>query len=299
MHVKRTLTRQVYYHTPARDRRGVFHSVFNGGRMCIPPGYPLQSWSQPGHDLMLSIAGSGIIQAGGRTFRIAPHDLVWSDNNQVDIVWPERPDWWEFCWVRVDSAHLDTVSQLLDVRNGPIFTPSGDDRLDEVFGRMLSLLHDRPVTLEPALHAAIGSIVASAFDARAGTGSAKDEPRLPSLAPAILDVLDIMRADYARAWKVRELADRAGCSEPQFFRLFRRVTGSTPTDWLRHERINHAKRRLAETRDQIRLIGDAVGYRDPYYFSRDFRQLVGVSPRQYRLAEHARQPRIGSDAEAD
>jgi AraC-like DNA-binding protein len=56
-------------------------------------------------------------------------------------------------------------------------------------------------------------------------------------------------------------------------------------DWLRRERINRAKRRLGEGEDRIRAIAAELGYGDPFYFSRDFKKLTGLSPRRYREQE--------------
>jgi two-component system response regulator YesN len=53
--------------------------------------------------------------------------------------------------------------------------------------------------------------------------------------------------------------------------------------YLRDLRIAQA-RRLLESRPslEIKQIGEGVGYPDPGYFSRVFKQAVGVSPLEYR-----------------
>ena len=63
------------------------------------------------------------------------------------------------------------------------------------------------------------------------------------------------------------------------------ATGSTPLDWLRRERISEAKRRLSQSKEPIRVIAEELGYGDQFYFSRDFKKLVGLSPRHYRRQE--------------
>jgi YesN/AraC family two-component response regulator len=47
-------------------------------------------------------------------------------------------------------------------------------------------------------------------------------------------------------------------------------------------RIRYACRLLDTTTLTVREVGYRVGYEDPYYFSRMFRKLMGLSPRQYR-----------------
>jgi len=84
---------------------------------------------------------------------------------------------------------------------------------------------------------------------------------------------------------VEQMASLAGLSVPHFFRCFQKATGTTPIRFLRQERISQAKRRLLESRDSIKEIAEQVGYSDPFYFSRDFKQHTGTSPAQFRKRE--------------
>jgi AraC-like DNA-binding protein len=67
-----------------------------------------------------------------------------------------------------------------------------------------------------------------------------------------------------------------------FASLFRHQTGMAPIEYFIHLRIRGACRLLDTTTLTVREIGYRVGYEDPYYFSRMFRKLMGLSPRQYR-----------------
>ncbi|WP_407704971.1 helix-turn-helix domain-containing protein [Thalassotalea hakodatensis] len=39
---------------------------------------------------------------------------------------------------------------------------------------------------------------------------------------------------------------------------------------------------LDNTTETIKQIGESLGYSDPYYFSRLFKKVVGMSPKRYR-----------------
>jgi len=81
-----------------------------------------------------------------------------------------------------------------------------------------------------------------------------------------------------RPWRVHDLATLSGMSEAHFFRRFRRATGSSPIDFLRRERINHARCRLLQSNDLVKEIAEQVGYNDPFFFSRDFKRYTGLAP---------------------
>ena len=74
-------------------------------------------------------------------------------------------------------------------------------------------------------------------------------------------------------------------SASHFSRVFKAALGTSPIGWLRRERISQAKRRLAETGDDIKQIAEQVGYGDRFYFSKDFKQLAGLTPREFRRRE--------------
>jgi len=139
----------------------------------------------------------------------------------------------------------------------------------------------RPLALDAMLNAAVSEIVATLFESR------QAEP-LESLggfievAADVREALTKMALYPNRPWRVADLAQLCRLSEPHFYRRFKQATGSTPIDWLRRERINHARRRLLESDDPVKQIAEQVGYNDPFFFSRDFKRYTGVAPKNYR-----------------
>ena len=81
-----------------------------------------------------------------------------------------------------------------------------------------------------------------------------------------------------------ELARSAGLSPYHFLRIFKRVTGVTPHQWLLRARLNEAAQLLATSRRSVTDIAFDVGFDDLSNFMRSFRAEFGLSPRRYRLA---------------
>ncbi|WP_320669008.1 helix-turn-helix transcriptional regulator [Patulibacter defluvii] len=82
--------------------------------------------------------------------------------------------------------------------------------------------------------------------------------------------------------RVSQLAALAHMSEGAFRAAFARATGSSPRRYLEQRRMAQAARALVESDRTVAEIARAVGYDDPYHFSRAFRRVHGVSPRGYR-----------------
>ena len=77
--------------------------------------------------------------------------------------------------------------------------------------------------------------------------------------------------------------EKTGYSEGYFRRVFRATAGRPPQAQLNHMRIEYAKTQFRIFRDMssIKRIGLESGFRDPYYFSRVFKQHEGISPTQF------------------
>ena len=66
-------------------------------------------------------------------------------------------------------------------------------------------------------------------------------------------------------------------------RAFRQLVGVPPMKYLEQVRMGQAERMLLNTALSVQEIAQAVGYPDPYYFSRAFRRVTGQSPSGYRI----------------
>ena len=77
-------------------------------------------------------------------------------------------------------------------------------------------------------------------------------------------------------------ARQAGLSAFHFLRLFARVLGVTPHQYLLRSRLRRAARLLADGASSITGVALDVGFADLSNFVRTFRRAAGVSPREFR-----------------
>ena len=92
---------------------------------------------------------------------------------------------------------------------------------------------------------------------------------------------DLMLQHYHQPLELAELASAAGFSRYHFIRIFQRVYGLTPRQYLKDLRLAKARERLQQGQP-VSVVCDAVGYLSLPTFSRAFKQGYGVSPRQYQ-----------------
>ncbi|TMV48603.1 AraC family transcriptional regulator [Paenibacillus mesophilus] len=79
-------------------------------------------------------------------------------------------------------------------------------------------------------------------------------------------------------------------------RAFKQETGVTPIQYLNSLRLSAAISYLANTDMGIERIAEATGFNSIHYFSRLFKQKVGISPRQWRTEQKDKASRSGFDS---
>jgi transcriptional regulator GlxA family with amidase domain len=87
--------------------------------------------------------------------------------------------------------------------------------------------------------------------------------------------------------KLRDIAQRAACSERTLLRWFRRHFGTTPQQWLLQQRVAAAQRLLETTELSIEQIAAQTGFSTSTNLRRHFSAKLGTSPRAYRTAFRA------------
>lgn len=80
---------------------------------------------------------------------------------------------------------------------------------------------------------------------------------------------------------VRYLAELCGISEVYLRRLFLRVFGVSPKEYIVKKRIEYAKSLLRSGDFSVSAVAALCGYSEPCHFSREFTRRVGVAPSQY------------------
>ncbi|MBJ6362553.1 helix-turn-helix domain-containing protein [Paenibacillus sp. GCM10012307] len=108
---------------------------------------------------------------------------------------------------------------------------------------------------------------------------------------AVIRTIDELHGDITRNMSIKLLAEQANMGSRQYTYLFKELTGVTPSDYVTELRINQAKTQLLSSNDQVSTIARNAGFQDVYYFSRRFKQMVGLSPKHF-ISERRRELRV-------
>jgi AraC-like DNA-binding protein len=99
-------------------------------------------------------------------------------------------------------------------------------------------------------------------------------------------VRDLLHASYPDRVTADRLAEVAGRSRFQVYRLFRSRYGLPPSDYLRQLRLSAARRALAAG-EPVAAVAAATGFADQAHLTRWFRRAYGVTPAVYQRGQPA------------
>lgn len=90
----------------------------------------------------------------------------------------------------------------------------------------------------------------------------------------------LLTRNFEPSYLIRDAAREMGCSETHFRRQFTRKVGMSPSEYQLRQRLSHAAGLLRT--HTVQETAYKVGYTDPFVFSRQFKKLFGVPPRDFR-----------------
>jgi AraC family transcriptional regulator of arabinose operon len=181
---------------------------------------------------------------------------------------------WSHSWVHCDGPEVGAILRRAKIGlNRPI--QLGDPfRIDNA----LYNIHEELSVTSPdgfIIRNALENLVREAARGRDGRG----RPRPPEGLEASRQAINLR---YQEPITLRELAAIAGLSQAHFCQQFHKYFGAPPITFLIQRRLTTAASLLHGTRLRVGEIGRLVGYEDPYYFSKHFKNHLGYSPLEYR-----------------
>lgn len=96
-------------------------------------------------------------------------------------------------------------------------------------------------------------------------------------------VADYVALHPEEKFNPEKMARIVGLSKQRFSSLFKMHMGKTPMEYVKELKLSTAARKLLASMESINDIAYSVGYEDPNYFIREFKNAFGYTPHQYRL----------------
>ncbi len=108
------------------------------------------------------------------------------------------------------------------------------------------------------------------------------EPQSLKHTDVVATIKEYILANFDRKLTLEDIARQVYLSNSYVSSIFKKETGVSVVDYANQIRIDRSKRLLIETDFSISFISSRCGFDDQSYFTRMFKKLVGMSPRNYR-----------------
>ncbi len=229
--------------------------------------------------LIVCVDGKGWVKVGERTFMLTADQCFVVPAGTAHSYGADSNDPWTIYWIHFCG---DMAGGIADALGGVVrgFTRR-EDTGRELFDHMLDLLSNG-MSIEnlryamSLFHHYIGRLRYLVAGNRSSGSEAVGE------ADTIDSLLRYIDNNVSRHLTLADLAALSGYSQSHLSALFTARTGLSPISYCNIAKVRHACHLLDTTSLRLNQICYRVGIDDPYYFSRFFAKMMGMSPRDYR-----------------
>ncbi len=162
----------------------------------------------------------------------------------------------------------------------------GDQKLDGLLAEIATELADEKPGKEIVLRALVEQVLVQILRnySQPRRSDELELSRVGLIDRRIRRSVELMHTQLDQDLSLKALAAASYLSPFHFARLFKKLTGSTPHNYLAGIRATRARLLLAETELSVTEIGRRVGYLSASHFTKAFRLATGTTPREFRRA---------------
>ena len=186
---------------------------------------------------------------------------------------------WEYVWIEFDGLRVKEALDLTELSvNTPVYHSHSKDLREQLMNEMLYIVHhakESPFHLIGHLYLFLDYLTQSAKSAKLVQSSKMSDYY-------IKEALNYIEQNFQNDITIEDIAAVCGINRSYFGKIFRNSIGRSPQEFLMNYRMVKATELLKLTSLSIAEIVSAVGYENQLHFSRAFKTIYGVSPREWR-----------------
>lgn len=244
---------------------------------------PLQKYAsapRKNHVLHFVLEGKGVFTTSGRKWELSKGDIFYIPPGTEAEYTADQEEPWTYAWIGYNGVRADECSALSGFSAEEPVRPTG--MIDEVYTQIDGILQTQTSQISSELRRVsllfeLFSILVRENEQLAESGKkSQEEPDFVKLA------MTYISQNFDKNIRIHELALHLGVSRSYLSSCFKKSVGCSPQSYILSIRMEHAASLLRTTTLPVNIISGAVGYQDQLAFSKIFKQVYGISPRDYR-----------------
>ena len=225
------------------------------------------------------ISGKGILHSNGNQYQLQAGMGFLIVPNEVTTYLADEHDPWEYAWIEFDGLAASSCLQRAGLSGKqPLYHPVSHEAGRKLQNQMMNIIdHNNDSSMY-----LIGQAFIFMDLLMRGSGHRESSSNKRLRDFYMKEALSFIEQHYHLDISIEDIADSCGLDRSYFGRIFRDTMGASPQRFLMIYRMAKAEQLLKETNQPIGKISTMVGYANQLHFSRAFKEIYGVSPRDYR-----------------
>lgn len=186
---------------------------------------------------------------------------------------------WEYAWIEFDGLHVKEALNLAGLSfDAPVYRSNAKDLSNDLKNEMLYIAQH---SNESFFHL-IGHLYL-ALDYLTRSSSTRIMTKGGKLVDFyVREAISFVEQNFQNDISVEDIAKFCNLNRSYFGKIFHDAVGKSPQEFLIYYRMSKAAELLKLTEFSIHDISNAVGYPNQLHFSRAFRNVYDISPKQWR-----------------
>lgn len=222
--------------------------------------------------------GKGTFITGEKNHILKKHDGFLICPDTVVYYQADKDEPWSYAWVGFHGFRAGAYLKQAGLgSHNPVFRYEQDDFLKDCLMRMIDtkqLSKGKEIRLLGLLYEFLSQLVETTVDSPSDKSSTKEAH--------VKKALEYITMNYSRKISIAEIARNVGLDRSYLYSLFSEYVNASPQEYLISFRMEKAGDLMNAPALAIGDIARSVGYEDPFMFSKAFKKIKGLSPREYR-----------------
>lgn len=262
-----------------QDERFIDLNLYQFGWQRCQPLYAFGPYVRNHYLFHYVISGKGSLEANGRYYPIHAGQGFLICPNQVTAYAADQHDPWEYVWLEFDGIIVPGCLRQAGLSDRqPVYSPGSAQMGRQLQAQMMAMIDQSEASSMQLIGQ--GFLFLDLLVRSSGHQEGRGGKRLRDF--YIKEALSFIEQHYMHNISVEDIADCCGLDRSYFGRVFRDTMGASPQRFLMLYRMAKAERLLKESRLSISEISAMVGYENPLHFSRAFKAVYDIPPREYR-----------------
>lgn len=227
------------------------------------------------------LSGKGIYKHNGNTFHIGAGDVFYIPKNGITFYQADAQDPWEYRWIGFNGTKPPLImQQTIFSEEAPVHHAKNHEdfflsNMQSIYKTALGVTSDLHLT--GRLYIFLSELI-DRFPKENTCSIPSGEVEYVNRA------IRYIQMNYTNNCSISRMSKELNLNRSYIFKLFKKHVGISPMGYIKQMRMDHACTLLRMQKYTMEEIAISVGYNDALYFTKTFKEVKHMTPKEYILS---------------